>query len=144
MLRILFLARLKLLCKTGCVPHYFQYKRGHTLDFPPKSRSQILNYHIISTSVAYCIPRNIFVTCGRWLMWLRVLGGPWLRQQYFQIVRIGLTEVRVGSECQAGTGWFRSSVLVQLFFFFFFKSSGGWVKIKLKLPHFHVSDTRRV
>ena len=25
--------------------------------------------------------------------------------------------------------------------FFFFKSSGGWVKIKLKLPHFHVSDT---
>ena len=24
---------------------------------------------------------------------------------------------------------------------FFFKSSGGWVKIKLKLPHFHVSDT---
>ena len=28
-------------------------------------------------------------------------------------------------------------------FFFFFKSSGGWAKIKLKLPHFHVSDTRR-
>ena len=31
-----------------------------------------------------------------------------------------------------------------LFFFFlliFFKSSGGWVKIKLQLPHFHVSDT---
>ena len=27
------------------------------------------------------------------------------------------------------------------FFFFFFKSSGGWAKIKLKLPHFHVSDT---
>ena len=25
--------------------------------------------------------------------------------------------------------------------FFFFKSSGGWVKIKLKLPQFHVSDT---
>ena len=25
--------------------------------------------------------------------------------------------------------------------FFFFKSSGGWVKIKLKLPHFNVSDT---
>ena len=32
-----------------------------------------------------------------------------------------------------------------VFFFFFFKlSSGGWVKIKLKLPHFHVSDTSRV
>ena len=27
------------------------------------------------------------------------------------------------------------------FFFLFFLSSGGWVKIKLKLPHFHVSDT---
>ena len=24
---------------------------------------------------------------------------------------------------------------------FFVKSSGGWVKIKLKLPHFHESDT---
>ena len=30
------------------------------------------------------------------------------------------------------------------FCFCFFKSSGGWVKIKLKLPHFHVSDTCRV
>ena len=28
------------------------------------------------------------------------------------------------------------------FFFFFFKSSGEWVKLKLKLPHFHVSDKR--
>ena len=27
------------------------------------------------------------------------------------------------------------------FLCFFLKSSGGWVKIKLKLPHFHVSDT---
>ena len=26
----------------------------------------------------------------------------------------------------------------------YFLSSGGWVKIKLKLPHFHVSDTCRV
>ena len=33
---------------------------------------------------------------------------------------------------------------VFLFLFFVFKSSGGWVKIKLKLPHFHVSDTCRV
>ena len=24
---------------------------------------------------------------------------------------------------------------------FFFKSFVGWVKVKLKLPHFHVSDT---
>ena len=30
------------------------------------------------------------------------------------------------------------------FFCFSFSSSGGWVKIKLKLPHFHVSDTCRV
>ena len=27
--------------------------------------------------------------------------------------------------------------------FFFFFSSGGWLKIKLKLPHFHVSVTCR-
>ena len=27
------------------------------------------------------------------------------------------------------------------FFFSFFQSFGGWVKRKLKLPHFHVSDT---
>ena len=27
------------------------------------------------------------------------------------------------------------------FLFVFFISSGGWVKIKLKLPHLHVSDT---
>ena len=30
------------------------------------------------------------------------------------------------------------------FLFFCFLSSGGWVIIKLKLPHFHVSDTCRV
>ena len=30
---------------------------------------------------------------------------------------------------------------ILLFFFPFFSSSGGWVKIKLTLPHFHVSDT---
>ena len=30
------------------------------------------------------------------------------------------------------------------FFFSFFSCSGGWVKVKLKLPHFHVSDTCRV
>ena len=29
------------------------------------------------------------------------------------------------------------------FFSFFFSSSGGWVKIKLKLPHFHVSGKER-
>ena len=30
------------------------------------------------------------------------------------------------------------------YFYLYFLSSGGWVKIKLKLPHFHVSDTCRV
>ena len=31
---------------------------------------------------------------------------------------------------------------ISYFLFFLFLSSGGWVKIKLKLPHFHLSDTR--
>ena len=42
---------------------------------------------------------------------------------------------------------FRSTAVVQFgrsSFFFFFFSSGGWVKIELKLPHFHVSDSCRV
>ena len=30
------------------------------------------------------------------------------------------------------------------YIFHFFLSSGGWLKIKLKLPHFNLSDTRRV
>ena len=30
------------------------------------------------------------------------------------------------------------------FFLIFILSSGGWVKVKRKLPHFHVSDTSRV
>ena len=33
---------------------------------------------------------------------------------------------------------------LSVFSFFLFISSGGWVKIKLKLPHFHVSNTCRV
>ena len=35
-------------------------------------------------------------------------------------------------------------VFVSFCFFCFSESSGGWVKIKLKLPHFHVSDACRV
>ena len=37
----------------------------------------------------------------------------------------------------------RYNVMLMVLFCFvlFFKSSGGWVKIKLKFPHFHVSDT---
>ena len=34
--------------------------------------------------------------------------------------------------------------LFSSFCLFFILSSGGWVKLKLKLPHFHVSDTCRV
>ena len=39
---LLHLARQELLCKTGCVPHYFQYKRDHIIIPPPKYHSQIL------------------------------------------------------------------------------------------------------
>ena len=45
---LLFLARLEFLCKTGCVPHYFQYKKGRSRLFPPKSQSQTLNYQILN------------------------------------------------------------------------------------------------
>ena len=38
----------------------------------------------------------------------------------------------------------KSGTAVQHFIFLFFKSSGGWVKLKLERPHFHVSDTSRV
>ena len=31
---LLFLARLEFLCKTGCVPHYVQYKEVAFLSFP--------------------------------------------------------------------------------------------------------------
>ena len=32
-------------------------------------------------------------------------------------------------------------ILFFILFYFLYISSGGWVKVKLKLPHFHVSDT---
>ena len=35
------------------------------------------------------------------------------------------------------------STPINSFFLFFFKSSGGWVKIKLKLPHFHSVSWRK-
>ena len=35
-------------------------------------------------------------------------------------------------------------IYTYIFFLFRFKSSGGWVKIKLNLPHFHVPDTIHV
>ena len=52
---LLFLARLEFLCKTGCVPHDFQYKDVTFLFSPRKSHTQVLNYQILLTSVAYCI-----------------------------------------------------------------------------------------
>ena len=50
---LLFLARLEFLHKTGCVPHYFQYKEVTFLFFPQNLR---LKFFIIRflTSVAYC------------------------------------------------------------------------------------------
>ena len=45
---LLFLARLEFLCKTGCVPHYFQYNRGHILLFSPKSQYQIIDDQILN------------------------------------------------------------------------------------------------
>ena len=45
--KLFFLARLKFLCKTGCVPHYFQYK-GHIRIFFTKSQTQVLNYQIFN------------------------------------------------------------------------------------------------
>ena len=48
---LLFLARLEFLCKkTGCVPHYFQYKEAAFLFFPQNLSSQILNYQILNMS----------------------------------------------------------------------------------------------
>ena len=46
----------------------------------------------------------------------------------------------------SGIGWLDDCFLVDVVVlcFVIFSSSGGWVKIKLKLLHFHVSDTCRV
>ena len=46
------------------------------------------------------------------------------------------TRVLDDAECEGDAYFF-----FLLFFLFFFWSSGGWVKRKLKLPPFHVSDT---
>lgn len=44
------------MCKTGCVPHFCQYKEVAFLFlFPKKYQCQILKYLILVTSVAYCI-----------------------------------------------------------------------------------------
>ena len=52
---LLFLARLEFSCKTGCVPHYFQYKEVTFLFLPQNIR---LKFFIVRffTSVAYCKP----------------------------------------------------------------------------------------
>ena len=44
---LLFLARLEFLCKTGCVPHYFQYKEVIFLFFP-QNLSQTPIDHILN------------------------------------------------------------------------------------------------
>ena len=54
---LLFLTRLDFLCKkTGCVPHYFQYK-GHVLIFFPESKSQIIIYQILNICRVLYRPR---------------------------------------------------------------------------------------
>ena len=45
---ILFLDRLGFLRRTGCVPHYFQYKDVAIFILSPNSQSQILNYQVIN------------------------------------------------------------------------------------------------
>ena len=49
---LLYLARLEFLCKTGCVPHYFQYKEVAFLFFPQNLSLKILIRFL--TSVGYC------------------------------------------------------------------------------------------
>ena len=50
---LLFLARLEFLCKTGCVPHYFQYKEVAFLSSPQNLSIKFLIIRWL-TDVAYC------------------------------------------------------------------------------------------
>ena len=50
---LLFLARLEFFCKTGCVPHYFQYKEV-TFLLSPQNLSLKFLIIIFLTSVACC------------------------------------------------------------------------------------------
>ena len=52
-IQYLFLARLEFLCKTRCVPHYFQYKEVTFLFSPKNLRLKLLIIRLL-TSVAYC------------------------------------------------------------------------------------------
>ena len=56
-----FLARLEFLSKTGCVPHYFQYKEV-TFLFPPKMSLKFLIIRFLTSVAYYCIqgcqPKN--------------------------------------------------------------------------------------
>ena len=53
MKNLLFLARLEFVCKTGCVPHYFQYI-GITFLFSPQNLRLKFIIIIFLTSVSYC------------------------------------------------------------------------------------------
>ena len=74
---ILFLARLEFLCKTGCVPHYFQYKRGHILIFPQNLSLKFLIIRFLA-SVAYSVllyPSFFFFSSRHFHFPAQLLGG---------------------------------------------------------------------
>ena len=76
---------------------------------------------------------------------LHFLGAVHVSRSFISVCRkcIGVpsTDRNTGKDRWRASGLLRN---LDFFFFFFFQSSGGWVKIKLKLRHFHVSDTSRV
>ena len=52
---LIFLTRLEFSCKTGCVPHQFQYKEVTCLFFPQNLRFKFFIIRFL-TPAAYCIP----------------------------------------------------------------------------------------
>ena len=50
----MFLARLEFLHKTGCVPHYFQYKEVTFLFFPQNVRLKFLIIRFLTSVAYYC------------------------------------------------------------------------------------------
>ena len=73
---------------------------------------------------------------SKWKSWNFELRSPW------RCNSIEWGRVNHGTGCHQRNWDF--ALLLCIFYFLFFLSSGGWVKISLKLPHFHVSDTCRV
>ena len=63
----------------------------------------------------------------------RSLLGVWYHSLLWRCLCLARVLLKIGGRCVC--------TYVCAFFFFFCQSSGGGVKIKLKLPHFHVSGT---